>query len=102
MKVLWTIVKVALGLALIIPLGIVVLATAMGILGTLFGLAVFVLRIAVVGLIAFGAFKLLSSLLGWGTPRRAEAPVVRELLPPRDPHYEAAMRELDRELGTSR
>lgn len=103
MKVIWTLLKVALALVLIVPLGIIVLSTALGVLGALFGLAMLTLRVAVVGVIAWGAFRLLSSLMGWDQ-RRAAAPAMRELsaAPPRDPHYEAAMRELDQELGTSR
>jgi len=99
MNVLWTILKVALALALVIPVSIVVLATALGIFGALMGLAFLVLRVAVVALIAYGAFKLLSRLFRG----RAPAPVQREMpqLAPRDPHYDAAMRELDRELGHS-
>lgn len=100
MKVLWTIVKVVLVLALVGPLAIIALATALGVLGALVGLAFLALRVAVVGLIAWGALSLLRSLLRGQSPR-PEAPIVREL-PPVDPHYEAAMRELDRELGTSR
>jgi hypothetical protein len=100
MRLLWTFVKVVLALALIVPLGIIAAATALGVLGALVGLAILALKIAVVGLVAWGAFSLLRALLRSGRPRRAEAPVVREL-PPVDPHYAAAMRELDRELGTT-
>jgi hypothetical protein len=99
MRVLWTIVKVALVCALVIPLSIIVLATALGILGALFGIAMFVLRIALIGLIAWGAFSLLGRL--FRGPKPAPLPEIKSL-PPRDPHYEAAMRELDRELGPSR
>ena len=99
MKVLWTLLKVALALALVIPVSIVVLATALGIFGALMGLAFLVLRIAVIALIAYGAFKLVARLFRGPKP----SPVVREIpqLAPRDLHYEAAMRELDRELGHS-
>jgi len=101
MKVLWTLLKVILALALIIPLGIIALATVAGVLGALVGLAVLALRIAVIGLVAYGAFKLVSKLMGWGPTRPADAPVVRSL-PPRDPHFEAAMRELDQELPSTK
>lgn len=97
MKLLWTVVKVALVCALVIPLGIIVLATALGILGALFGIAMFVLRIAVIGLIAWGAFTLLGRL--FGGPKPSPRPAEIKSLPPVDPHYEAAMRELDRDLG---
>lgn len=96
MRVLWTVVKVALVLALVVPLSIVVLATALGLLGALLGIALFVLRIAIIGLIAYGAIRLLGRLFRGPAP--APQPEFKAL-PPRDPHYEAAMRELDLELG---
>src|SRR5688572_3895753 len=99
MNVLWTILKIAIGLALIVPISIIVLATAVGLLGALLGLAFFVLRIAVVALIAYGAFKLFARL--FRGPARTSAPKEIPQLAPRDPHYEAALRELDRELGHS-
>ena len=87
-----------LALALAIPIGIVVLATALGIFGALVGLAFLALRVAVICLIAWGAFRLgLWLLRGLTSPR--SVPEVKELPPPVDRHYEAAMRELDRELG---
>jgi hypothetical protein len=55
------------------------------------------LKVAIVGLIGWGAFRLIARLLGGPTTsaRRYEIPAST----PVDPHYEAAMRELDRELG---
>lgn len=97
MRVLWTLLKVALALALVIPVSIIVLGTALGVLGALFGLAMLTLRIAVVGLIAWGAFRLITALFRGSAPR-AQPQEVKDL-PKVDPHYEAAMRELDRELG---
>jgi hypothetical protein len=97
MRVIWTILKVVIGLALVIPLSIIVLATALGILGALIGVAILSLKVAVLALIGYGMFRLLARLFGGparSTPQRIES------LPPVDPHYEAAMRELDRELGT--
>lgn len=97
MKLLWTLLKVVLALVLIVPVTIIVLGTVLGILGTLFGLAVLALKVVVVGLVAYGAFKLIARLMGGPKP----APTVhREAvrLAPVDPYYESAMRELDREL----
>ena len=97
MKVLWTLVKIVIALALAIPISIIVLATALGILGTLVGLAILALKLAVLGFIGWGMFRLVTSLVrGLGPPSRRD-----EIKgpPPVDPHYEAAMRELDRELG---
>lgn len=97
MRLLWTFAKVAIGLALAIPLAIIVLATALGLFGALMGLAFFTLRIAIVGLMLYGCFR----LLAWMFRGRSPAPRPREIrdVPKPDPHYEAAMRELDRELG---
>ena len=52
---------------------------------------------AVVGLIAWGVFRLGSRLFR-GSDSRSPTNEVRSL-PTVDHHYEAAMRELDRELG---
>ena len=100
MRVLWTFLKVVIALALAIPLSIIVLATALGILGALVGLAIVTLKIAVFGLIGYGVFRLIARLMSGPSrsPRRAEIPAAA----PIDPHYEAAMRELDRELGEAR
>jgi hypothetical protein len=100
MKVLWTFLKVILVLALLGPLAIIALATTVGILGALVGLAFFALRIAFVGFVIWGAYRLLKALFGSDSPKPV-SPEVRSL-PPRDPHYEAALRELDRELGSTK
>ena len=99
MKVLWTLAKVVLALALLIPASIIVFATALGIFGALVGLAFVVLRLAVLGLIGYGLFRLAMFLFGGRSPAPAR-PAVQEL-PPVDPYYEAAKRELDRDLGHS-
>ena len=100
MKVLWTFVKIVIALALAIPLSILVLATALGILGALVGVAVLALKVAVFALVGWGAFRLISRLVG-GPSTSARRPEIAAP-PPVDPHYEAAMRELDRELGEAR
>ena len=100
MRVLWTMVKVVLGLAIAIPVGIIVLATALGLFGAMVGLAFLALRVAVFCLIAWGMFVVARTLL-FG--KRSPAPRVEpRQLPPVDPYYEAARRELDRELGHTR
>ena len=93
MRILWTLAKVILGLAIAIPLGMIAIGLAMGILGSLFGIAVLVLRLAVFGFIGYGAFLLARRL--FGSPKPVTQPL-RELHAP-DPYYEAAMRELDAE-----
>jgi hypothetical protein len=97
MRLLWTLVKVVIALALVIPVSIIVLATALGLFGALLGLAILTLRLAVFGLIAWGVFRLGVTLFG-ASASRSRPNEVRQL-PPVDPHYEEAMRELDRELG---
>ncbi len=98
MRALWTLAKVIIGLAIAIPLCIVALAISVGILGSLLGLAVLALKLAVVGFIGYGLFRVARSLFGVSKP---PAQVVRELRAP-DPYYDAAMRELDTEMGVNR
>jgi ABC-type transport system involved in cytochrome c biogenesis permease subunit len=100
MRVLWTLVKVVIALALAIPVSIVVLAAALGILGALVGVAILALKLAVVGLVGLGVFRLITRVLGG--PAKADRSAAPKELGPTDPHYEAAMRELDRELGEVR
>ena len=100
MRILWTLAKVILALMIAIPLGILAVGLAMGILGGLFGLAVLALRLAVVGFVGYGVF-LAARRLFWHKPKPTAKPVYE--LPAPDPYYEAAMRELDAEMGhTSR
>src|SRR5258705_6295011 len=100
MRLLWTLGKVLLALVLIVAAEMIVLATMLGLLGTVFGLTILAIRLAMVGVIGWGAFRLCKVLFGSSSP----SPRVEMLpqLPPRDPHYEAAMRELDQELGEVR
>jgi hypothetical protein len=95
MRVLWTLAKIIIGLAVAIPLGIVVLVVALGVLGTLLGLAVLTLKLACVALIGYGLFRVARSF--FATRSRPAEQTVRELTMP-DPYYEAAMRELDAEM----
>lgn len=98
MRVLWTLLKVVIALVLVIPVSIIVLATALGIFGALLGLAILTLRLAVVGALCAGAFLLVARLVRGPAPRRSEI----KALPAVDPYYESAMRELDRDLGEVR
>ena len=97
MRMLWTFVKVVIALCLAIPLSIIVLATALGVLGALVGIAIVALKLAVAGLIAWGLFRLIRALLGGSKSKPQPKPVGQ--LPQADPYYSAAMRELDRDLG---
>lgn len=98
MRILWNVLKFALVLALVIPLAIIVLATALGLFAALLGLAVLALRIAIVGLIVWGVYRLGKALFG-GSRVRTRADEARQLVPVHDRYYEEAKRELDRELG---
>jgi hypothetical protein len=97
MKVLWTLLKVVITLVVAIPVSIIVLATALGVLGALVGIAVLALKLIVFGLLGWAAFRLITRLVRGPSPDRRKSAIAE--LPPVDPHYEAAMRELDRELG---
>jgi hypothetical protein len=96
MRLLWTLLKVVIGLAIAIPLGIIVLGTALGILGALIGLAVIVLKLAVLGVCGLVLFRVARFFFG-SSPKPQPRPVGE--LRPVDPYYTQAMRELDSELG---
>lgn len=97
MRILWTVLKVIIGLAIAIPLGIVALALTLGILGTLLGLAVLALKLACVALIGYGLFRVARHFFA---PAKPTTPPARTLPMP-DPYYEAAMRELDADMGNT-
>jgi hypothetical protein len=99
MRVLWTLLKIVIGLVLLVPISILVLATALGILGALVGIAVLALKLAVFGLVGWGVFRLITHLLRGPAHGKRQKTIAELQPPPVDPHYEAAMRELDRELG---
>jgi hypothetical protein len=96
MKMLWAFAKVLLVLALAIPVSFIVLTTALGIFGVLVGLVAIAVRLAIVGGIAYVAYRVIKALVGGpSTPARP-----REIAMPRvDPYYEAAVKEVDRDIG---
>jgi hypothetical protein len=94
---LWKLVKIVIALAVVVPLSIIALAVSLGVLGALMGLAILTLKLAFAGLVGWALFRLAASLLRGPTPPPKAAEIRR--LPPADPYYEAAMRELDRDLG---
>lgn len=98
MRILWTLFKVIIGLAIAIPVGVIALVMTLGILGGLLGLAIVALKLAVVVFIGVGLFRVARHFLGFAP--KAPPPTVRELPMP-DPYYEAAMRELDAEMRGS-
>lgn len=97
MRILWTALKVVVGLAIAIPLAVIALAMVLGIVGAIVGIAVLALKLALIGLIGWGAFRLARSLFGGGG-RVPEKSTPRQLAPA-DPYYDAALRELDRDLA---
>ena len=100
MRLLWTLGKALLVLVLVVPVAMIALVTVLGLLGAVFGLTILAIKLVIVAAIGWGAFRLFRALFGSSSP----SPRVHTLaqLPPRDPHYEAAMRELDQELGEVR
>lgn len=99
MKALWTVLKVVIGLMIAVPLSIIVLVTALGVLGALFGVAMLALKFAVFALVGYAAFRFIARLTCGPSSARRKRVVAQLPSAPVDPHYEAAMRELDRELG---
>lgn len=97
MRVLWTLLKVIIGLAVSIPVAFLALALTAGLVGTVFALVIIAVKLAIVGAIGYGLFRLARAVFAPSPKRPAPA---RELdSPAPDPYYSAAMRELDAELG---
>jgi hypothetical protein len=95
MRILWTLFKVILGLAIAIPLGIFALALMAGVVGTLVGLAILTLKLACIALVGYGLFRVARMVFAPGA--KTSAAPVREISAA-DPYYEAAMRDLDAEI----
>jgi len=98
MRIFLTIFKVIIGLAIAIPVGILALALTFGVLGALFGIAFLMLRLVCVGLVGYGLFRVARFMF---KSSRGAPTATRRELPPVDPYYEAAMRELDAEIRGS-
>jgi hypothetical protein len=96
MRILWTLLKVSLGLAIAIPLAIVALVVSLGVLGALLGLALMTLKLVCVAFIGYALFRLVQSFVA---PSRNTQTARVHALPMPDQYYEAAMRELDAEMG---
>lgn len=97
MRILWTLLKIAVGLAVVIPIGLLVMAVTFGIIGTVVGLAAMAVRLACLGLVGYGLYRVARVLFA---PRRSatlDMPAAPELSSV-DPYYTAAMRELESEL----
>lgn len=96
MRILWNLLKIVIALVIVVPLGIVALAVGLGILGALVGLAVLALKLAVVGFVGYGLFRLARRAFSSAPSEDASA----RTFPAPDPYYQAAMREVDAHLGT--
>lgn len=97
MRLLWGLFKVALVLAIGIPICFFAISLALGIVGTVIGLVVMAVRLAVLGLTGYVLYRVFRWVFGPRTPPvRPSTPA----LPAPDPYYAAAMRELDAELRT--
>ncbi len=96
MRVLWTLLKVIVGLCIAIPLGLLLFALTLGAVGTVIALVIIALRLAVIAFVGYGLYRLARHLFA-PAPKVRPAPSMRDL-PSGDPYYEAAMRELDSEL----
>ena len=95
MRILWTLIKVIIGLAIAIPLGIVALGVTIGVVGVVLSLAILALKLACVGFVGYGLYRLVRHFVA---PSPAAMRTVASLPMP-DPYYDAAMRELEMEMG---
>jgi hypothetical protein len=99
MRILWKLTKLVIGAAILIPVGLVLLAVGFGILGTLVGIAIMLAKLACLGLIAYGVYRVARFFMSPSPSARPAPPPAMRNLPAADPYYEAAMRELDAEIG---
>lgn len=99
MRILWTLLKVIVALAIAIPLGILALGAVLGVVGAVIGLAVVALKLAILGFIGYGAYRLARHLF-WPEAKPSSTPALPGAEQSTDRYYQAAMRELDAELRT--
>jgi hypothetical protein len=98
MRLLWTLVKVAVALAILVPLGFFAIGLTMAAVGIVFRLVFVAVRLAVFGALGYVGYRIFRSLRG--SPSRPRVQQIQSL-PSVDPYYQAAMRELDAEMGSS-
>ena len=98
MRALWTLLKVGVGLAIAIPLAIIAMVLALGIFGTLLGLAILALKMVCLALVVYGLFRVAAWFIGGPS---APAPTPLRQLPKPDPYLDAAMREVEAHVGRS-
>ena len=95
MRIVWTLFKIIIVLAITIPVALFALALTVGIVGTVVGLAITALRLAAIAFVGYGVYRI--ARFFFASTSASVKPVVSEL-PAADPYYVAAMRELDSEL----
>jgi hypothetical protein len=95
MRIMWTLFKIIIALAITIPVALFALALTVGVVGTLVGLAITALRLACIALVIYGVYRMARLFFA---PASASAKPVASELPPADQYYVAAMRELESEL----
>ena len=64
MRILWTLFKIIVGLALAVGAGIFAMVVLAGVLGTMIGLAALAIRLAVLGLIGYGIYRVARFVFG--------------------------------------
>ena len=96
MRLLWTLLKVVIGLAIAIPVGLALTAVAFGTLAIVIRLVMLAVRLAVLGAAGYVIYRVARAFFA---PARTPAPAAS--IPSPDPYYTAAMRELDAEIGRS-
>ena len=96
MRVLWTLFKIMIALAIAIPLGFFAITLALGVVGTAVALAVMAVRLGVLALIGYGVYRVARFFIS--PSKRSPKVETPAALAPVDPYYAAAMRELDAEL----
>ena len=95
MRILWTLVKIIIGLAVAIPVGVFVVAMTFGLVGIALALVSAAVRLACIGLVGYGLYRVARFCFAPAAkPPKAAAPELASA----DPYYAAAMRELDSEL----
>ncbi len=97
MRILWTLFKITLGLAVAIPVGLFAMALVFGVIGTVVGLVGALVRLACFGLVGYGVYRIARFFFSSAGKRQHVGPAAPELTSV-DPYYAAAMRELDSEL----
>jgi hypothetical protein len=94
-RIVWTLFKIIIGLAVAIPVGMLVLGMTFGLVGIAVALVSAAVRLACIGLVGYGLYRVARFFFAPAAkPPKGAAPELASV----DPYYVAAMRELDSEL----